>query len=58
MNLALDGRVEEARRLAERGYAIAPWFKPNVGFLAALLARGGEIDRAEALLRHLSRAEE
>jgi len=54
VNLALDGRVDEARSLAERGYAIAPWFKPMVGLLAALLTRDGEADRAETLLRHLS----
>ena len=54
VNLALDGHVDEARSLAERGYAIAPWFKPIVGFLAALLRRAGETDRAETLRRHLS----
>ena len=54
VNLALDGRGDEARSLAERGFAIAPWFKPMVGFLAALLTRDGEADRAETLLRQLS----
>jgi tetratricopeptide (TPR) repeat protein len=54
VNLALDGRVDEARSLAERGYTIAPWFKPMVGFLAAALTRDGEVDRAETLLRQLS----
>lgn len=55
VNLAADGRVDEARRLAERGYTTAPWFKPMVGLLSALLMRNGETDRAEMLLRqHLS----
>jgi hypothetical protein len=54
VNLALDGRGDEARSLPERGFAIAPWFKPIVGFLAALLTRDGETDRAEMLLRQLS----
>jgi tetratricopeptide (TPR) repeat protein len=54
VNLALDGRVDEARSIGERGYALAPWFKPMVGFLAALLTRSGETERAETLLRHLS----
>ena len=31
---------DEARSLAERGFAIAPWFKPMVGLLAAVLMRG------------------
>jgi serine/threonine protein kinase len=55
VNLAVSGPEDEARSLAERGYAIAPWFKPMVGLLAALLARSGESARAEMLFRqHLS----
>jgi tetratricopeptide (TPR) repeat protein len=54
-NLAADGAEEEARSLAERGYAIAPWFKPMVGLLAAMLMRSGESARAEMLVQqHLS----
>ena len=54
-NLTADGDLEEARTLAERGFALAPWFKPMVGLLAALLVRNGETDRADMLLReHLS----
>jgi TolB-like protein len=54
-NLAVDGPFDEARRLAERGFAVAPWFKPMVGLLAAMLVRDGETDRAELLIReHLS----
>ena len=54
-NLTADGDLEEARRLAERGFALAPWFKPMVGLLAALLVRNGETDRADMLVReHLS----
>ena len=36
VNLSADGQMDEARRLAERGFAIAPWFKPMVGLLAAV----------------------
>jgi hypothetical protein len=55
VNLIADGQMDEARRLAEKGFAIAPWFKPMVGLLAGVLARTGEADRAEMLLRqHLS----
>jgi eukaryotic-like serine/threonine-protein kinase len=55
VNLSADGQMDEARRLAERGFAIAPWFKPMVGLLAAVLTRSGETDRAQMLLRqHLS----
>ena len=55
VNLAADGAVDEARNLAERGYAIASWFKPMVGLLAALLTKAGETERAQMLLRqHLS----
>ena len=55
VNLAADGAEDEARRLAERGYAIAPWFKPMVGLLAGLLTRTGESARAELLFQqHLS----
>jgi eukaryotic-like serine/threonine-protein kinase len=55
VNLSADGQMDEARRLAERGFEIAPWFKPMVGLLAAVLTRQGERDRAEMLLRqHLS----
>ena len=54
-NLTADGQMDEARRLAEKGFALAPWFKPMVGLLAAVLTRNGETDRAEMLLRqHLS----
>jgi eukaryotic-like serine/threonine-protein kinase len=55
VNLTADADMVEARRLAERGFAIAPWFKPMVGLLAAVLIRSGETDRAGMLLRqHLS----
>ena len=51
VNLTADGEMDEARRLAEKGFAIAPWFKPMVGLLAGVLTRNGETDRAEMLLR-------
>jgi TolB-like protein len=55
VNLTADGAEDEARTLAERGFALAPWFKPMVGLLVALLTRSGETDRAEMLFRqHLS----
>ncbi len=54
-NLASEDQMDEARSLAERGFALAPWFKPMVGLRAALLMRDGETDRAETLVReHLS----
>jgi serine/threonine-protein kinase len=53
VNLALDGQVEEASRLAEQGYRIAPWFKPIVGLQAAMLKRAGEKDRANELIEQL-----
>jgi serine/threonine-protein kinase len=54
-NLTAEGRMDEARSVAERGYAIAPWFKPMVGLRAALLMRDGEMERAQRLVReHLS----
>jgi serine/threonine-protein kinase len=57
VNLTAAGHLDEARRLAERGFALAPWFKPMVGLLAAVLMREGETARAETLLQeHLSPA--
>ena len=54
-NLVTDGEIDEARGLAEKGFALAPWFKPMVGLLAAVLTLTEETDRAEMLLRqHLS----
>jgi eukaryotic-like serine/threonine-protein kinase len=50
---ALHGPLDQAVSLAEQAYALAPWFKPNVGFLAAMLKRTGETARAEALTREL-----
>ena len=38
---ALHGPLDQAVSLAEQAYALAPWFKPNVGFLAAMLKRTG-----------------
>jgi TolB-like protein len=53
VNLALDGRFEEAFSLAEQAYRVAPWFKPIVGFQAAMLKRAGKMDRAEQLIEQL-----
>ena len=51
VNRTAAGHLDEARRLAERGFALAPWFKPMVGLLAAVLMRDGETARAEMLLQ-------
>jgi len=53
VNQALDGQFEEASTLADHGYKLAPWFKPIVGFQAAMLQRAGETSRAEDLLQQL-----
>jgi len=53
VNLALDGQFEEAFSMAEEAYRVAPWFKPIVGFQAAMLKRAGEMDRAEKLIEQL-----
>ena len=53
VNLALDGRFDEAFRLAEHAYQVAPWFKPIVGLRAAMLKRAGETSRAEELMQQL-----
>jgi len=53
VNLALDGRTDDAFAMSERAYRVAPWFKPAVGFRAAMLKRAGETTRAEVLLQQL-----
>ena len=53
VNQALDGQFEEASTLADQGYKLAPWFKPIVGFQAAMLQRAGETSRAEDLVQQL-----
>jgi TolB-like protein len=53
VNHALDGDLETAMTLSEQAYGRAPWFKPIVGFRAAMLAEAGEHDRARALIQPL-----
>jgi eukaryotic-like serine/threonine-protein kinase len=53
VNLALDGEEVEALRLSETAYRVAPWFKPIVGFRAAMLKRAGDANGASALAHQL-----
>jgi eukaryotic-like serine/threonine-protein kinase len=48
-----QGNVTEARESAEEALRLAPWDSHVVGFLAGLLIRAGEKDRAEELLATL-----
>jgi eukaryotic-like serine/threonine-protein kinase len=57
VNLALDGQWGEAGELAEEAYRVAPWFKPIVGFRAAMLERNGDTAAAAALLPELQSSE-
>ena len=43
----------EALAYAEQGIAVAPWFLPNIGLLAGVLARSGDQERAQGVLRGL-----
>jgi hypothetical protein len=54
--LALAGRIDEARDLAERTYAAVPRHPNAVGFLAGMLHLAGERPRSETLLDALARA--
>ena len=51
VNRALDGHLEEAAAISERAFQLAPWFKPIVGFRAAMLRRTGHLE-ASNQLRH------
>ena len=50
---ALRGMLKEAVAAAEKAHALAPWDAPTIGILAGILARAGEKERAEVLLRQL-----
>jgi tetratricopeptide (TPR) repeat protein len=52
------GDVNEALRCYERAYSLAPFYLPNVGALAGLLARTGDERRAEELLGKLGPPED
>ena len=54
VNLAISGQWDESAELCERAYQMAPWFKPNVGFRAALLRRAGENAEAGRLFDSLT----
>jgi Tfp pilus assembly protein PilF len=54
--LALAGRIDEARQLAERTYAAVPRHPNAVGFLAGMLHLAGERSRSDTLLGELARA--
>jgi eukaryotic-like serine/threonine-protein kinase len=49
VNRALDGHLEEAVAISERAFELAPWFKPIVGFRAAMLRRTGHLEAANQL---------
>jgi eukaryotic-like serine/threonine-protein kinase len=53
MSYFAQGKFAEAREPAEEAYRNAPWSSPATVFLAGLLARAGEKDRAEKLLATL-----
>jgi hypothetical protein len=44
---------DEALTVAERAFTLAPWYTPNVGVYAGLMARTGEPERGRALLDRL-----
>jgi TolB-like protein/tRNA A-37 threonylcarbamoyl transferase component Bud32 len=50
-----QGKLPEARESAEEAFRQAPWHSGSVGFLAGLLVRAGEKERAEKLLATLHR---
>jgi serine/threonine-protein kinase len=54
---ALAGRIEEAVRLSDDAYRMAPWFAPIIGLRAALLERGGGSATAPELVRRLEHAD-
>jgi len=47
------GNIEEAAASAEKAYSLAPWMTVNIGSLAAMLKRTGELGRSEELLQKL-----
>jgi serine/threonine-protein kinase len=57
VNLAISGQWEESANLCERAYQLAPWFKPTVGFRAALLKRAGQDSEAQRLFDTLTTAD-
>jgi len=54
---AAHGRLAEAFAAAERAYSLAPRIPRNAGFLAGVLARTGDVSRAQAVLSKLGSGE-
>jgi len=50
---AVEGHMDEALALVERGHQLAPWFLPLVGVLTVLLQQKGNHERASALAERL-----
>ncbi|MBZ5640764.1 MAG: tetratricopeptide repeat protein [Acidobacteriia bacterium] len=53
VELAMRGRLDEARQLLERAVLLAPDFAPNRINLAGVLLKLGNLDAAEAEVRHV-----
>jgi serine/threonine-protein kinase len=49
----VKGELDDARALAEKAYALAPYVPNAIGNLAGLLSRAGDTIRAEELIRKL-----
>ena len=49
VNRVLDGHIEEALAISERAFQLAPWFRPIVGFRAAMLRRTGQVEAADQI---------
>jgi tetratricopeptide (TPR) repeat protein len=47
------GKLEDAVAAGERAYQLAPWNSMATGMLAAALFRGGERERAQALIEQM-----
>jgi tetratricopeptide (TPR) repeat protein len=56
--LVKRGAAAEAVELAERAYALFPWFWGSRVQLGALLRQAGQKDRAEKLLRDMDQGDE
>jgi tetratricopeptide (TPR) repeat protein len=49
VNRVLDGHIEEALPISARAFQLAPWFRPIVGFRAAMLRRTGQVEAADQI---------
>jgi serine/threonine-protein kinase len=50
---ASQGNIADAAAYAEKAYSLAPWMTVNIGLLAAVLKRTGDVDRSAELLQKL-----